>query len=114
MLFVASGGAGVQGGAPSGSPSSLTTSTTGASTVRLHWVNGDPAGYTRIYRLMGGCGETPVLYTTVNPGETAYDTGFPVGGTGQAVISGWKVSHYKNGQESGFSNCVETVQGDQF
>jgi hypothetical protein len=81
--------------------------------VRLQWTNGDVSAYTRVYRKLNGCAGDETLYDAVVPGVSVLDTGVVQGGSGQAVVTGWVVRHFKSGTESDDSNCVETVEGDQ-
>lgn len=92
------------GPGPSAAPSGLNTVTYGTpKKVRVRWTNGDATAYTRVYSEPGGCPvSSPALDATLNPGVTSWDS--PYLDSGQ--VRGFIARHYKNGQESGSSNCA--------
>ena len=96
------------GSGPTGAPSSLSKTGYGSPTkLRLSWANGDATAYTRIYTSLGGCPlSTPVQDNVVNPGITSFDTLYEINFLGLLEDRSFTVRHFKNGQESGDSNCV--------
>lgn len=67
--------------------------------ARLSWTNGDTAAYTRVYQRTTTCAGAESLLTTVNPGQTGFDSEV-------TVDTGFLISHYLNGQESTKMACV--------
>lgn len=91
------------GEAPTGPPTGVSHSYYGSpQKVRLHWVNEDSA-YTRIYGEQGTCPGTPPFVWVVNPGVTSYDSSFLESNDPHR----FKLTHYKNGQESAKTDCYQ-------
>ncbi len=107
MFFVLNGEE-YTGPPPSGAPTSLVVTTYGGPVkARLSWSNTDSTAYTRIYYGSGGCPiATPVMLDAVGPGITSYDSLIEMTVPADADDISFVVRHYKNGQESGSSNCL--------
>jgi len=83
--------------APSGPPTTPSTTNVGATTATANWVAGDSAASTQVeYRVQGSSSWT--VATTVAPGITAYTfSGLTLG-----VSYEWRVAHVRAGQYSSY------------
>ena len=105
LLFAMSGTPAEVGDPPSGAPSNVSVSVYGANYWRVHWDNGDPTAYTRIYK--GDVGSAWSASTIVNaelPGITSTDTGIDAGDFVEPLETDddyrFFVRHFKNGELS--------------
>ena len=93
-----------QGAGPTGPPTDVTTSHYGnPQKIRVSWANGDASANTRIYMEQGVCPGSPPQDAVVNPGLTSYDSLFLHSNDPHRI----QLSHYKNGQESAKTTCLQ-------
>ena len=95
MLF-AMAGPETPGDPPTGPPSGLSFSVYGANYWRVHWTNGDPASYSRVYYGPENSDfETAIFLGNELPGATSHDTVLDAGDDYRFFVT-----HYRNGEET--------------